>query len=71
MYYAEQIVNGVLCFRNTPDGEWYPVVSPYADAVHKLLALTDAERHRAMQFFCHGCGCIQPDHWSCNCWHDQ
>jgi len=22
MYYEEQIINGVLCFRNTPNGEW-------------------------------------------------
>ncbi len=22
MYYEEEIVNGVLCWRNTPDGEW-------------------------------------------------
>ena len=22
MFYEEQIINGVLCFRNTPNGEW-------------------------------------------------
>lgn len=22
MYYKEQIVNGILCYKNTPDGEW-------------------------------------------------
>lgn len=22
MYYEEKIINGVLCFRNTPKGEW-------------------------------------------------
>lgn len=22
MYYEETIINGVLCFRNTPKGEW-------------------------------------------------
>ena len=25
MYYAEEIVNGVLCFKTTPDGEWTPL----------------------------------------------
>lgn len=22
MYYKEKIVNGVLCYKQTPDGEW-------------------------------------------------
>jgi hypothetical protein len=22
MYYEEKLVNGVLCWRNTPNGEW-------------------------------------------------
>jgi len=25
MFYEEQVVDGVLCFRNTPDGEWEPL----------------------------------------------
>ena len=24
MFYEEQIINGVLMFRHTPDGEWVP-----------------------------------------------
>lgn len=24
MYYAEEIINGVLCWKNDPDGEWRP-----------------------------------------------
>ncbi len=24
MYYEEHVVNGVLCWRNTPGGEWVP-----------------------------------------------
>ncbi len=24
MYYAEEVVNGVLCWRDTPDGKWNP-----------------------------------------------
>jgi hypothetical protein len=24
MYYAEKIINGVLCHKDTPDGEWKP-----------------------------------------------
>lgn len=25
MYYTEEIINGVLCFKTTPDGEWQPL----------------------------------------------
>lgn len=25
MYYEEQVRNGVLCYRSTPDGEWAPM----------------------------------------------
>jgi len=24
MYYEEKIVDGILCYRGTPDGEWIP-----------------------------------------------
>lgn len=24
MYYEEHVINGVLCWRNTPAGEWVP-----------------------------------------------
>lgn len=24
MYYDEQVINGVLCHRGTPNGEWIP-----------------------------------------------
>jgi hypothetical protein len=23
MYYEEKVIDGVLCYRTTPDGEWY------------------------------------------------
>lgn len=25
MYYQEKLISGVLCWRNTPDGEWKKV----------------------------------------------
>ena len=25
MYYEEQVRDGVLCYRSTPDGEWVPM----------------------------------------------
>ena len=24
MYYEEKVVNGILCYRTTPSGEWIP-----------------------------------------------
>lgn len=27
MYYKEELINGVLCFRLTPDGEFKPIPS--------------------------------------------
>ena len=26
MYYEEKIIGGVLCYRNTPDGIWNPIM---------------------------------------------
>jgi len=25
MYYAEEIIDGILCFKTTPNGEWRPL----------------------------------------------
>ena len=25
MYYKEEIVDGILCYKHTPDGEWIPM----------------------------------------------
>lgn len=25
MYYKEEIINGILCWKGTPNGEWHPV----------------------------------------------
>ena len=25
MYYKEEIINGILCFKITPNGEWKPL----------------------------------------------
>lgn len=25
MYYKEEVIDGVLCFKNTPKGEWIPL----------------------------------------------
>jgi len=43
MYHEEQVINGVLCWRGTPDGEWTQY-TPEA----LTIALT-AERTRAKE----------------------
>lgn len=33
MYYEEKIINGVLCHRSTPDGEWVQFTSEQLSAM--------------------------------------
>jgi len=44
MYHEEKVINGVLCWRGTPDGEWQQYT---AEAL--TIALT-SERGRATDF---------------------
>ena len=41
MYYEEQMVNGILCRRSTPNGEWVPLtlqeLSERVVKAHKLI----------------------------------
>jgi len=41
MYYEEKMIDGVLHWRGTPDGEWTPVSS---QELSKRLALAHADR---------------------------
>ncbi len=36
MFYEEKIIDGMLFFRNTPDGKWLPKIT----AAHRLIFLT-------------------------------
>lgn len=71
MFYEEQVVNGVLCCRLQPNGEWRPATTPHAAAVNALLALTDEQRGDATRWFCSHCGCVQHDGRMCQCWNDD
>jgi hypothetical protein len=53
MYYAEEVINGVLCYRNRPYGPWYPVSRETmtsrllaAEAQAKAQRRPDAEQMR-------------------------
>lgn len=39
MYYEERVINGVLCWRNTPNGAWHPM-----DAETLTIRLVKAQR---------------------------
>lgn len=43
MYHEEQVINGVLCWRGTPDGEW----TQYT--IEALTIALTAERTRAKE----------------------
>lgn len=47
MYYVEEIINGILCFKNTPNGIWKPlsekVITERLDAANKQLSSLQAD----------------------------
>lgn len=51
MYYQKKLINGVLCCRSTPNGEWRPAGGALATAVNALAALTETQRAEALRFF--------------------
>jgi hypothetical protein len=72
MFYEEQVIDGVLMCRLTPNGKWGIATSDYAAAANALLALNDDQRIAAMSFFCSHCGTKQPTYGSlCQCWNDE
>lgn len=39
MYYKEKIINGILCCRGVPNGEWRPI--DYETIVKRLIVAED------------------------------
>ena len=68
MFYEEDVINGVLCCRSQPGGEWRPATTPHAAAVNALLALDEDQRLEAFSYFCRSCGTDDP---RCQCWNDE
>jgi hypothetical protein len=50
MYYDEQVINGVLCHRGTPNGKWIPFTVEQLTA--RLQELKAAEQQRALDLPC-------------------
>lgn len=68
MHYS-RIVDGQFQVRGE-NGEWQIVYNPVANIVNAMIALTDDERLEVMRCFCRGCGAVQPEFMSCQCWND-
>jgi hypothetical protein len=71
MFVESRIIDGKLQIRNEPNGEWKIVHSPVSDIVNAMVALADDERLEVMRYFCRGCGAVQPEFMSCQCWNDE
>ena len=72
MYHDEAIIDGNLCWRDRPDGEWRIVQNaPHVAVVAELLKLTDEQRLAAFRLFCSECGRIQTSERGCQCWNDE
>lgn len=46
MYHEEQVIDGVLCHRGTPDGEWKPY-TPRALTIALTAERTQNKKHLA------------------------
>jgi len=68
MFYEEKFVNGILMFRNTPDGYWLPKVTSVAIIANNLFNLSEEERLEVFSYFCKECGTSD---LPCYCWRDE
>jgi hypothetical protein len=62
-----KIVDGILCERKKPKGDWKHVNlnEPKAKAVMALYALPNKERLCLINLFCAECGDAVPSHLCC------
>jgi hypothetical protein len=48
MYYDEQVIDGVLCHRSTPDGEWVPfTLKAFTTSLIAMRGCYEREKERA------------------------
>jgi hypothetical protein len=70
MYYETKLINGVLCCRTTPEGEWqrmtYP--TPFQVAEAALAECDEEDRHKLFSAYCTSCGSGDP---RCHCSNDE
>jgi hypothetical protein len=53
MYYDEEVINGILCHRGTPDGEWIPftpeqLTQKYIQAKERVFELVRQDEERTL-----------------------
>lgn len=66
MFYETKLINGVLHYRSTPDGEWAPCSnpSPHAVAMAALDLCSSEERKDIFAGYCTCCGNVDD---ACKC----
>lgn len=70
MWYEEKIIDGMLCCRRAPDGEWEPKKDGMRSTiVNDLCLMSSQERQAVMWWFCRGCGNIRDG--TCHCENDS
>lgn len=53
MYYDEEVINGILCHRGTPNGEWIPftpeqLTQKYIQAKERVFELVRQDEERIL-----------------------
>lgn len=67
MYYEEKIIDGVLMYKTTPNGEWMVATGTRAEAVNSLVKMSEKQRLEVVRHFCPHCGGFSP----CQCWNGE
>jgi hypothetical protein len=71
MFYEEKVVNGRLCSRTSPTGDWVELQTPRGRAVNALAALSQDDRDAVLGHFCRACNQLHPSTGNCVCWNDE
>ena len=57
MYYEEKIINGILCYRCYPDGEWRELSKKdLTNQINKLKEKLKEQEEKQLAEVCHNCG---------------
>lgn len=72
MYHEQKIINGILHWRGTPNGEWIKSLGSISDVINSMIGMNDDDRMTIFRMFCTHCGCVNPpgEH-PCQCWNDE
>lgn len=51
MYYEEKIIDGILMYKTSPNGEWLVVTGTRADAINILVKMSVEQRLEVIRYF--------------------